>query len=308
MDDFVARPDLLSRERLRTLSAKSDAPGLRRLASHFAALGATGIAVWLARGSPWLAPAILAHGVILVFLFCPLHEGVHGTAFRRRWLNDRVADLCGFLTCYPRLYYRCVHFAHHRHTQDPARDPELVVPKPRTRRDYLVYGSGWYYWTGKLGSMIRTALSGRTGSRFVPERMERPLVTEARAMFAGYAAVVAGGLAIDPVALVIYWIGPALIGQPFLRLYLLAEHTGCAETEDMLKNVRTTFAGPFVRWLAWNMPFHAEHHTFPSVPFHALPAVHADIARHLVHTADSHAAFNRDLWRDLAPGRTVAAE
>ena len=29
--------------------------------------------------------------------------------------------------------------------------------------------------------------------------------------------------------LVLYWIGPQLLGQPVLRLYLLAEHTGCTQ-------------------------------------------------------------------------------
>jgi fatty acid desaturase len=55
------------------------------------------------------------------------------------------------------------------------------------------------------------------------------------------------------------------------------------------------------------MPYHTEHHTFPSVPFHRLPALHGDMARHLVHTAPSHAAFNHGLWTALAPRRTVAA-
>lgn len=30
----------------------------------------------------------------------------------------------------------------------------------------------------------------------------------------------------------------------------------------------------FYRKLAWNMPYHAEHHAWPSVPFHFLPFVH----------------------------------
>ena len=29
-----------------------------------------------------------------------------------------------------------------------------------------------------------------------------------------------------------------------------------------------------VRFFAWNMPYHVEHHLHPSVPFHALPKLH----------------------------------
>ncbi|MGE0748152.1 MAG: fatty acid desaturase [Rhodospirillales bacterium] len=307
MEDFVARPDLVSRERLRALSRKSDGPGLRRLAAHLGALAVTGTGVWAASATLWVVPAMVVHGIVLVFLFCPLHEAVHGTAFRTRWLNERTADLCGFLTVYPRIFYRCFHFAHHRYTQDPRRDPELAVPKPRTRREYLVWISGWYYWTGKFRGLFRYAFSGRARDAHVPERMEKPLVMESRLVLGGYGAAVLFGIVVDPLLPLMYWAVPALLGQPFLRMYLIAEHTGCAQTGDMLQNVRTTLAGPLVRWLAWNMPFHTEHHTFPSVPFHQLPAMHQEIKAHLVHTAPSHPAFNQWVWRDLAPGRAVTA-
>ena len=39
--------------------------------------------------------------------------------------------------------------------------------------------------------------------------------------------------------------------------------------------------GLFGLFLAWNMPYHAEHHAFPAVPFHNLPAVNRLIAPRL---------------------------
>jgi fatty acid desaturase len=71
-------------------------------------------------------------------------------------------------------------------------------------------------------------------------------------------------------ALLIYWTVGA--HRPaFPALYLMAEHTGCALSSDMLANSRTTLTNAAVRFIVWNMPFHAEHHAFPSPPFHALP-------------------------------------
>ncbi|ETO07789.1 rhizopine catabolism protein mocD, partial [Reticulomyxa filosa] len=79
------------------------------------------------------------------------------------------------------------------------------------------------------------------------------------------------------------WIEPSLIGQIFLRLYLIAEHNGCQFGElDMWKNTRSTKTWFFVRKLAWNMPYHLEHHAYPFVPFHQLPAVHEIIVNHLL--------------------------
>jgi fatty acid desaturase len=34
---------------------------------------------------------------------------------------------------------------------------------------------------------------------------------------------------------------------------------------------------PLFRYLYWNMNYHVEHHMFPMVPYHALPALHADL-------------------------------
>ena len=90
------------------------------------------------------------------------------------------------------------------------------------------------------------------------------------------------------------WILPVLLAQPFLRLYLLAEHGDCPQVANMLENTRTTFTNRVVRFVAWNMPYHAEHHCYPAVPFHNLPALH-DIAREQLQvTAPGYVAFSRD--------------
>jgi fatty acid desaturase len=61
----------------------------------------------------------------------------------------------------------------------------------------------------------------------------------------------------------------------------------------MFVNTRTTFTTAIVRFLAWNMPYHAEHHTYPAVPFHNLPALHLRMKAHLKVTADGYAEFTR---------------
>jgi fatty acid desaturase len=114
---------------------------------------------------------------------------------------------------------------------------------------------------------------------------------EARAMLGLY-GLAALSLLASPVLLWV-WVVPALLGQPALRLYLLAEHGDCPRVADMLANTRTTFTTGLVRFLAWNMPYHTEHHVFPSVPFHRLPALHAHLRAHLKVTAPGYAAFTR---------------
>jgi fatty acid desaturase len=61
----------------------------------------------------------------------------------------------------------------------------------------------------------------------------------------------------------------------------------------MFENTRTTFTTALVRFLAWNMPYHVEHHVFPAVPFYQLPRLHQMMKADLRETADGYAAFTR---------------
>jgi fatty acid desaturase len=72
------------RRALLELATRSDLRGLGQLGLHVAALLATGWVVWLARGSAWLPASMLPYGILLVFLFAPLHETIHRTAFQNR--------------------------------------------------------------------------------------------------------------------------------------------------------------------------------------------------------------------------------
>ena len=85
----------------------------------------------------------------------------------------------------------------------------------------------------------------------------------------------------------------------FLRPYLLAEHTGCGVTRDCLENTRTTLTLAPVRLFAWNMPYHAEHHAYPAVPFHALPRLHAQVRSRIEHVEPGYVAATVTVNRHL---------
>ena len=60
----------------------------------------------------------------------------------------------------------------------------------------------------------------------------------------------------------------------------------------MLENTRTTKTTWLVRKLAWNMPYHIEHHSYPGVPFHHLPEFHTLIESHLKDVENGYIRFN----------------
>jgi len=293
-------------DELRRLQQRSDAKGLLRLAGHLVSIGVTGAVYTVARQRgaplPLVALCAVALGFTLVTMFATMHEAVHRTAFRSRALNDSVAWFAGLLSFYNSTFYRPYHGWHHRYTQLPGRDPELEDAKPSTVVDYFVQLSGLPWWLGKLRTHFRLA-AGETGSYgFLNEATARPVVRSVRLQLGTYVAALGASFWSSEPYFVTYWLVPVALAQPMLRAILLAEHMGCSETSDMLSNTRTTYTLWPVRFLMWEMPYHADHHRYPALPFFSLARAHQSLAPHLAHVARGgysalHLGFIRDLWK-----------
>ena len=276
------------------LTAKSNSAGLRHLVAYLAAIAIT--TIWIATGAAFWGLALVIQGILLTFLFTLCHECTHSTPFESKRLNEWVGWASGAVILLPFVWFRYFHLAHHRHTTDPNRDPELASAKPETWAEYLIHVSGLPYWKGEIATLITNA-RGQANAPYLPASTLPRIRTEARRLIALYLLLLSS-LLITPLVFYI-WILPILIGQPFLRLYLLAEHGRCPPVANMLENTRTTCTNRIVRFLAWNMPYHIEHHSYPAVPFHALPALHKHMQDHLVSTSPSYSNFTRAYVQDL---------
>lgn len=320
--------------KLRALAAslakqRSDARGLAQLALHAAVIAASG-AVWA-----W-APSLMARlgGLALLslavgFLFMPFHEAIHSTPFRSPALNAALCWLAGLVIGRTPAHYRHYHFAHHRFTGDASRDPELantvLDPAIESRAGFLLYLTGLPYWADRAASLARQALGviDRDAEWYLAKPAPAAAaVRDARIFVAAYAAA----LALVPLPLLWrYWALPSLVGQAFLRFYLVHEHSGCLQRsrgsergstpEEAMLSTRTTIVGGdlpaplawLVQRLAWDMPYHAEHHAFPAVPFHKLRELHEASGGQSVAKsgctpsgADGLLSANRAAWRRLA--------
>jgi fatty acid desaturase len=243
------------------LSARSDARGLMQLAIH----------------------AALLLGVVQVALFAPLHETVHHTAFANRKLNAVVGWLAGAPSLFNWHFYQQFHLAHHRHTQDPAKDPELAPPPPTRLPGYVVKMLALTYWRGRARNLWDGLRGDLSAYPFIHPAGAPRVITSMRAMVAMLAGgSIAAGLEFGWQAPLLFWVLPQLVGQ-LLRLYLFTEHTGCSMDRNGLTNTRTVLTTRPLRLLMWNMPFHAEHHLYPFIPFHRLGEAHALLRDRLAH-------------------------
>ncbi len=290
---------VLSNQELRSLQGRSDTQGSMRLAIHVALLVASG---WLvAISSGWtVLPAVFLLGVVQAALFAPAHETMHQTAFASRRANAIV----GWLTSCPSLlnwhFYTAFHLAHHRHTQIVGQDPELLAPEPTTLGGYVLRILGVPFWKLRLQVIWDCCRGDLAAYPYVTAAAAPKIIRSVRAM----TALMVAGSALSAVLFgwatpFLYWIGPQLLGQPPLRAYLLAEHTGCTEDRNGLTNTRTTLTSAPVRLLMWDMPYHAEHHLFPSIPFHRLADAHKTIRSRLAFVQPGYVRWNASFVRSL---------
>lgn len=291
---------VLSSAELRALQTRSDARGAARLAIHLALLGGTGWLVAIASG--WaLLPAVFALGVVQAALFAPAHETMHQTAFASRRANAIVGWLASCPSLLNAQFYTAFHLAHHRHTQVPGRDPELAIADPTNLRSYVLRIAGIPFWRLRLG-VIRDCWRGDlSGHPYVAPAAAPVIIRSVRAMsLLMTGGAVASGVVFGWTTPFLFWIGPQLLGQIPLRAYLMAEHTGCTQDRNGLTNTRTTLTNAAVRLLMWDMPFHAEHHLYPSIPFHRLRDAHAMIRDRLGFVQPGYLRWNAALVRQLA--------
>ncbi|HLG81725.1 MAG TPA: fatty acid desaturase [Bradyrhizobium sp.] len=298
--DTALRDRPLAPEQLRELSARSDFQGAVRSISHYGAVVAVGVSIWLVssrHGAFWALPLMALQGYFVAFLFMAVHETAHKTAFASRTLNLVVGNLSAFLILLPYEYYCLFHWDHHRYTQDPDKDPELIVgPKPASDTQLAIAYTGLRQVAGRVLLMLRHAVTGQVTVPWVPDNKRAIVVREARLYAGCYALLLAGSLALRTPILLWVWIVPLLAGQLILRPYLYAEHTGCDEARSAFLSTRTTATGALMKWFAWNMPYHVEHHAYPSVPFHALPRLNAIVDDRIKFRGRSYRAVTRQTW------------
>ena len=190
-------------------------------------------------------------------------------SFKSKLLNRMVMFFCGMIHLMPSIWFREFHMQHHRHTQDSKKDPELGTESPRTIVSYIFLITGIKIWIDLVNNFFGL-LSGNANEPYINKHNTKKVVIEARIIFIVYLLFFFVSLNLNNGILLYAWIIPMIIGQPFLRLFLLAEHGFCDLTTDMTKNSRTTKTNFLVRFFMWNMNYHTGHHSNPGIPFHKL--------------------------------------
>ncbi|MDE0885494.1 MAG: fatty acid desaturase [Myxococcota bacterium] len=287
--------------------AKKNGPGLARATVTVVTFALSG---WAAAHlcnqqslAAWLALALCA--TALVGFFPLMHETGHRTAFASDFANSAGTWLGALAMLQSPSFFREMHLAHHRWTQDPGRDPELSSSPellkgwPGNPMSYLLRISGQPLMLGKLAFTLVCAFFPYSLWHplfpFIGEDKRRRVAWESRLY--SLLIVGGGGLGLVTVPGFAFFLLAWPLAHLGLGFYLMAEHTGMANQGSQLERTRTFLVHPSLGWLMWNMAYHAEHHAYPAIPFHALPSLHQRMEPGELASAESLMAFHREAIR-----------
>jgi len=214
-----------------------------------------------------------------------MHDGAHGCLANGERLNLMLSQwLCAYPVFAETVAYRRYHLQHHARTQQED-DPDLVLsaPFPITRPSYR--RKFWRDISGQTGYAQRKAqFLSALGDKSWP--LARRL-THFRAKL-GPQCVVNAILWAGFAAAGVWWAYPLLWLLPMLtwmmvitRIRNIAEHAVVPDSDDPLRNTRTTRAGFLERLFIapYYVNYHLEHHLLFYVPCYNLPRVHAILSR-----------------------------
>jgi fatty acid desaturase len=270
----------VERKTIRALQRRSDIPGLIRFGTYIGLLVVFGaLTIWAHQ--IWLqAVFFLLYATVYGFSEPILHETHHRTPFRTLWLNETAHFVAGLFAFKEPLRDRWLHAGHHTYTYYSELDPEILTDRPprfwTIVFDFMrVHNALLWLW-----STVRTAVVGvdELGRRWIPTAQRRRVIWSARACVAFYVSVVALGVAMQSWYPVLFIFVARFIGAPLHSWITFTQHAGLEENvADWRQNTRTVRMNPLFRLFSWNMNYHIEHHMHPTVPFHSLDRLHAEI-------------------------------
>jgi len=309
----------LSLENLRSLQNRTNKSSMVRFVIHYGLLLGAALIIVLDHSTlynpvvwwTWSA-AFLVFGLMVMSMFALGHETVHRSAFESPFANELVC----WLACLPIYYvpeiFRQFHFAHHRHTHEPGLDPEISmggkkIPSVTSKLPlYLLWLSGLpvlFYKVAVMsaGSVGHGRLVWQYLMPYVPQRAKNRVRWESRAALCFHVGYGYAAWQWLPGLWNILW--AQWLGHAMLAVYLTTEHNGLPHTGSAIERTRTMLTNRLIKFLMWNMPYHAEHHAYPAVPWHALPKLHQQIQDELKHTEESYLRFHSRVLSQVSRGK-----
>ncbi len=282
--------NLLTKQEIKSLTKRSDLYGMYAIFITWGGVAICFLGLALASQMEWY----LALPLYLFFTaMLAVHDASHGTLFKTKWLNNKLADWLFAKPLWNDLEnYREYHFKHHTKTATKD-DPDLILSEgyPTTKRS--MFKKIIRDITGFIGlkflalrvlvdlELVDWTVTGELNWR---DRKDRTLLSYPAKFFKNAIPMLVCNVSLFLVLdafnygwLYMFWIiAHMTFFMLFVRIRSMAEHAALERVPDMFKNTRTTKAGLLARLTVapLNVNFHQEHHIMASCSFVHLPRAH----------------------------------
>ena len=265
-------------------------PGVKYVTMYFGALAAAGalaVRAWRQTqpSSHWAVTSFYfwVYGTIYSFSGAYDHEARHRTLFKQRWLNTAFGHLFAFMTNFEPVRWKWTHTLHHAYTLSTVEplDFEIQVDRPsRLARFFLgfvPFAPLLWLHESYLAETFLNALGVITPviAQCVPKRAQWQVILSSRIHMGVWATLIGACVAWRSWLPALLFLLPTFYGNTLFALCGLAQHAGLPfNARDHRLNTRTVLLNPVLSWLYVKLEYHTEHHMFPMVPWHKLPALH----------------------------------
>lgn len=284
----------IGKKELRRYMKRDDKLPLLWLAGHFGLILVAGMLAYLSLGQWWFLPIFFIYATAYSFLECLMHESQHGTVFRTRWINEAVYYVACFTSVQEPITNRWVHTEHHTYTSIRGSDHEFQTGRPPSGlnialevfRIPVVYDAFLKIVHNAFGTPSQELREAVRDPREFAKMRRNSIV-----FLALYAAIFIWAIVAQSWLPILFTFGARFVGGPLVWVVFFTEHPGLEEeVHDHRRNSRTVYTNRIMRFLCWNINYHIEHHMYPMVPFHQLPALHERIKHELPPSYPSYTA------------------
>jgi beta-carotene hydroxylase len=212
---------------------------------------AQGVSLWA---------GMLINGVTAYFLFSVVHDSSHNAVSRNKLLNEALGriGLIYFAPLAPMDVARYIHMSHHKHTNDPERDPDAFGHKldwlfPLRWLNFDYFYAKWFFQKG--GDFAR--------------RKYTAVALYAAFILGSCAAIIWAGYGLE---LFMLWFIPTRISSFLFVLvfsFLTHQPFEVLGRENEYKATALRLGGDWF-WgpLMTNHNYHLIHHLYPNAPFY----------------------------------------
>ncbi len=220
----------------------------------------------------WAAALLLA--ALTYMSYTPVHEAahgnIHGNHAQLKWINDLCGYLCAQLILVPYSTHTVEHFAHHRFTNHPQKDPDAMLKGMTESPWAFVAAVARFLWT-----QITYLFEGHWANT---KPREKAIYWTEIVTALTWRVILLTQLPLLEGLLVL--VGGYLLGVVFTTYWFAYRpHHPHAETARY-QNTNSLIMPQWMKPLEWfwlGQNLHSIHHAFPRVPFYKYHALFREI-------------------------------